>query len=89
MPRVSGRHLRAAVGLRLMEFGILQAKCLVDKSYAAAPEFGKAFDHILLHCGGKAIIDALETGLKLGPEMTQPTRDALYRFGNTSSASTW
>ena len=68
---------------------MMQVKCLLNKKYAAAPEFGKAFDHILLHCGGKAIVDALESGLKLSPAQTQPTRDALYRFGNTSSASTW
>ena len=68
---------------------MLQVRCVLDKTYAAAPNFGRAFDHILLHCGGKSIIDQLEKGLKLSPSQSQPTRDALYRFGNTSSASTW
>jgi 3-ketoacyl-CoA synthase len=61
----------------------------MDRKYAAAPDFSRAFDHILMHCGGKAIIDSLEKGLHLTPRMSQPTRDALYRFGNTSSASTF
>lgn len=68
---------------------ILQAKCAFDKQRRAAPEFGEAFDYILLHCGGKAIIDSLEKGLRLAIHQTQPTRDTLFRFGNTSSASTW
>jgi len=67
----------------------MQVRCVLDKKYAAAPDFSRTFDHILLHCGSKSIIDPLEKGLKLTPRMSQPTRDALYRFGNTSSASTW
>ncbi len=39
--------------------------------------------------GGKAVIEEIEKQLKLGPELTRFSKDALYRYGNTSSASIW
>jgi len=35
------------------------------------------------------VIDEIEKQLTLGPELTQPSKDALFRYGNTSSASIW
>ena len=65
----------------------LQAKCALDRSYV--PDFKKAFQHFLLHTGGRGVIDDLETTLKLDAKQVQPSKDTLFRFGNTSAASTW
>lgn len=53
------------------------------------PKFNGAFEHFLLHTGGRAVIDEMEEKLSLTPAQCQPSKDALYRFGNTSAASTW
>lgn len=53
------------------------------------PNFKRAFNHIFIHSGGKAVIRAVEKGLKLPPETTEPSNMTLYRFGNNSSSSTW
>ena len=59
----------------------------LDKRYV--PRFDRAFEHFLLHTGGRAVIDEMEEKLSLTPKQVQPSKDALYRFGNTSAASTW
>jgi predicted naringenin-chalcone synthase len=43
--------------------------------------------HWALHPGGRAILDALQTGLHLTDEQTAPSRNVLRNFGNMSSAS--
>ncbi len=43
--------------------------------------------HWALHPGGRAIIDALQSGLQLTDEQTEPSRAVLRRYGNMSSAS--
>jgi predicted naringenin-chalcone synthase len=43
--------------------------------------------HWALHPGGRAIIDALQNGLQLTDEQTEPSRAVLRRYGNMSSAS--
>jgi predicted naringenin-chalcone synthase len=43
--------------------------------------------HWALHPGGRAIIDALQNGLHLTDEQTEPSRSVLRRYGNMSSAS--
>ena len=43
--------------------------------------------HWALHPGGRAILDALQTGLHLTDEQTAPSRSVLRNFGNMSSAS--
>lgn len=46
-----------------------------------------AIRHWALHPGGRAILDALQTGLGLSDEQVAPSRAVLRRFGNMSSAS--
>jgi predicted naringenin-chalcone synthase len=43
--------------------------------------------HWALHPGGRAIIDALQSGLHLSDEQTEASRAVLRQFGNMSSAS--
>lgn len=53
------------------------------------PDFKMAFEHFCIHAGGRAVIDELEKNLELSAYHTEPSRMALYRFGNTSSSSIW
>jgi predicted naringenin-chalcone synthase len=43
--------------------------------------------HWALHPGGRAILDALQRGLKLSEEQMHPSRKVLKNYGNMSSAS--
>jgi predicted naringenin-chalcone synthase len=43
--------------------------------------------HWALHPGGRAILDSLQTGLKLSDEKMLPSRNILKNYGNMSSAS--
>ena len=53
------------------------------------PDFKLAFDHFCLHTGGRAVIDEVEAQLGLTPALARPSKEALRRYGNTSSASIW
>lgn len=53
------------------------------------PDFKLAFDHFCMHTGGRAVIDAIEEQLELTPELAQPSKEALRRYGNVSSSSIW
>ena len=88
------------VGLKNLTFAE-QAKYIVDyvhrklsPSYATqeppyVPNFSKSFKHYCIHCGGRAIIDGMQKNLHLTDQECLASRAALYRFGNTSSASLW
>lgn len=65
----------------------LQLRCAVDKKFK--PNFSKVFDHFLLHTGGRGVIEELESSLQLTSKQAQASKDTLWRFGNTSAASTW
>eukprot|EP00884_Botryococcus_braunii_P006528 jgi/Botrbrau1/15877/Bobra.40_1s0061.1 len=86
---VAGRALKynlTRLGPLVLPYSQLM-KCYMDKNFT--PDFKTAFDHYLLHTGGRAVIDELEEKLMLTPKQVQPSKDTLYRFGNTSAASTW
>ncbi|CAA6674943.1 unnamed protein product [Spirodela intermedia] len=50
------------------------------------PDFTKAFEHICLHTGGKAVVESVQKLMRLPDETTEPARMTLHRFGNTSSS---
>ena len=62
-------------------------KVVLNKAYV--PKFNKAFEHFLLHTGGRGVLDEMAEKLGLTVAQCQPSKDTLYRFGNTSAASTW
>ena len=53
------------------------------------PNFAKAFEHVCIHTGGRAVIDEIEKQLALGREAVEPSRASLFRYGNVSSSSIW
>ncbi|KAK4428372.1 3-ketoacyl-CoA synthase 4 [Sesamum alatum] len=52
----------------------------------AVPDFTRAFQHLCIHTGGKAVIENVGRVLRLSPAVTEPARMSLNRFGNTSSS---
>jgi 3-ketoacyl-CoA synthase len=65
----------------------VQVRAAMDRKFK--PDFSKVFDHFLLHTGGRGVIDELEASLQLNAKQAEPSKDTLWRFGNTSAASTW
>lgn len=61
----------------------------LDVPNAYVPDFKRAINHYCIHAGGRAVIDTIETGLKLHRYHTAPSRATLYHWGNTSSSSIW
>ena len=64
---------------------LLQMKCVRDKDYV--PNFKTAFEHFLVHTGGRAVIEEVEKKLRLDPADVQPSKETLYRYGNTCCAA--
>jgi 3-hydroxy-3-methylglutaryl CoA synthase len=44
---------------------------------------------LYLSAGGRGVIDAIQSELGLTKEYVEPSRAALYRYGNVSSSSIW
>lgn len=75
---------------QLLFFANLVArKVLGMKLKSYIPDFKLAFNHICIHTGGRAVIDEIEKQLRLTPDMVEPSRATLFRYGNISSASIW
>uniref|UniRef100_A0A7S2WTL4 3-ketoacyl-CoA synthase n=1 Tax=Rhizochromulina marina TaxID=1034831 RepID=A0A7S2WTL4_9STRA len=53
------------------------------------PDFKRGIDHFCIHAGGRKVVDDVAANLKLSEDQTQPSRDTLYNYGNTSSSSIW
>mmetsp|Transcript_15228 Transcript_15228/g.38648 ORF Transcript_15228/g.38648 Transcript_15228/m.38648 type:complete len:534 (+) Transcript_15228:229-1830(+) len=70
-------------------YNLVLRKCFKVKMKAYIPDFKKAFDHFCIHAGGRGVIDALQDNLKLTDKLVRPSRQALFHYGNTSSASIW
>ncbi|KAG0488861.1 hypothetical protein HPP92_007672 [Vanilla planifolia] len=50
------------------------------------PDMTTAFEHLCIHTGGKAVINAVARVMRLADRDTEPARMCLHRFGNTSSS---
>jgi 3-ketoacyl-CoA synthase len=97
--RVAGAGLRqhiATLGPRVLPvWEMVRYAWRVARAYAAGspkaaaaevPDFQKAFEHMCIHSGGKAVIDAVARLMGFGPYVVEPARATLHRFGNTSSS---
>eukprot|EP01025_Chloroclados_australasicus_P049094 TRINITY_DN5580_c0_g1_i3.p1 TRINITY_DN5580_c0_g1~~TRINITY_DN5580_c0_g1_i3.p1 ORF type:complete len:243 (+),score=24.37 TRINITY_DN5580_c0_g1_i3:102-731(+) len=73
----------------LFFFNLIGRKVFNMKVKAYIPDFRLAFDHFCIHTGGRAVIEEIEKQLKLTNSMVKPSKDTLYRYGNTSSSAVW
>ncbi|KAK9791382.1 hypothetical protein WJX73_008524 [Symbiochloris irregularis] len=70
-----------------LERSVVKVRVLLNPKYV--PSFTTAFEHFLIHTGGRGVLDEMEKTLHLEPKLMEPSRAVLWRFGNTSAASTW
>jgi 3-ketoacyl-CoA synthase len=59
------------------------------KSKVIVPDFRLAVQHFCVHAGGRAVLTGIQDSLNLTDADMKPSRDTLYKYGNTSSSSIW
>ena len=64
---------------------LAQVKAVMNSDYI--PNFKTAFQHFLVHTGGRAVIEEVEKKLSLAPADVQPSKETLFRYGNTCCAA--
>lgn len=70
----------AQLSFAKLEFAcMLQIKVLRNPKYI--PDFGKAFEHFLIHTGGKAILDGLQKKLSLSDKQVKAGPSYLVFLG--------
>ena len=69
--------------------GLAPGQVLKQEIKPYTPNFAKAVDHFCIHTGGRAVLEGMETQLRLSPALMEPSWHTLWRMGNTSSASIW
>ena len=67
----------------------LISKLIPTKIPAYVPDFKRGIDFWCIHAGGRAVVDGVANNLKLQPKHAEPSKYALYNYGNTSSSSIW
>jgi predicted naringenin-chalcone synthase len=74
-------HLSGQVPSRIRRFLRTHGEGLLDKRAAAEIE------HWAVHAGGRSVLDAVQEGLRLGPDALRHSRAVLREFGNMSSVT--
>jgi hypothetical protein len=67
----------------------MRAQVLKRRVRPYIPDFKLAFDHVCIHTGGRGVVEEIEKQLSMTPALMQPSKDTLFRYGNTSSSSIW
>jgi len=90
-PRILPWHEKARYGVltALRLFKVWRNPALAASLPPVVPNFKSAVQHICIHAGGRAVIDAIQKALSLSDADVKPSRDVLYKYGNTSSSSIW
>ncbi|CAL5229859.1 g13269 [Coccomyxa viridis] len=73
----------------LFFMNLIARKVFKRKIKAYIPDFKLAFEHVCIHTGGRGVVEEIEKQLSMTPTLMQPSKDTLYRYGNTSSSSIW
>ena len=89
-PKVLPLHEQAKVVLTIVA-RYIQTKLLNMKEPIKiyVPDFKTGIDHFCIHAGGRAVIDGIESNMKLEAYHTEASRMTLLNYGNTSSSSIW